>query len=419
MQRIGRPGDLAASGDELLEKVEILHRHFPPSIANMFALPKARNGALEWWTELEGQVTPFKDLPQHEQQHLLQATQQRLDAIGRLIAQLQSSGQSAQAQALQSLTGQPAPENLWSVNGEPLITAWAKPAAVPAAPPAPEAPTPPPVAPPVVPPVMASRRRSWWWWLLLPLLLLLLGLLFLWWSGRWAWLPAWPQLAQTTGSAQCVKKSSEPPDFVMVVDTSGSMELNINISEAEENWVFQERSPFEEILAMPRMLAAKQEPQRMTVAKQALGKVVEELEPRLSTQVITFGMCGTTHHRGTFDGSGKVAMTQMLGGLQANGQTPLALGMRHAASLVDGKDKDAMVLLFVDGEDGCGENVCQVAQQLHAQKPRMRINVVNISDKPLSNCVANITGGRVYAAKDANALARHLQAATQEVVSCE
>ncbi len=414
MQRIGRPGDLAESGSELLEKVEILHRHFPPSIANMFALPKERNGTLEWWTELQGQVAQFKDLPSHEQQRLLQTTQQRLDAIGRLVAQLQSSGQNAQAQALQSLMGQPAPENLWSVNGEPLITSWAKPAPVAAV-------TAPafvasPVAAPVAP-VVPTRKRSWWW-LLLPLLLLLLALLWLWWSGRFVWPIALPQLPQA-GPAQCVNKSSEPPDFVMVVDTSGSMELNINISQAEEDWVFQERSPLEEVLAMPRMLAAKQEPQRMTVAKQALVKVVDELEPRLTTEVVTFGRCGTTYHRGSFDGGNKAAMTQMLGGLQANGQTPLALGMRHAASLVDGKNKDAMVLLFVDGEDGCGENVCQVAEQLHAQKPRMRINVVNISDKPLSNCVADITGGRVYAAKDANALAQHLQAATQEVVSCE
>ncbi|MBQ0132964.1 MAG: hypothetical protein KBT18_12580, partial [Comamonas sp.] len=79
MQSIGRSGDMALNGKDLLAKVEIIQRHFPPSIAHLFALPKERNGALEWWTPLQGQPIAFNDLPSQERQKLLQRVQQRLD----------------------------------------------------------------------------------------------------------------------------------------------------------------------------------------------------------------------------------------------------------------------------------------------------------------------------------------------------
>ncbi|WP_438280626.1 hypothetical protein [Pseudomonas alabamensis] len=43
------------------------------------------------------------------------------------------------------------------------------------------------------------------------------------------------------------------------------------------------------------------------------------------------------------------------------------------------------------------------------------MNMVSLSEKPLSRCVADATGGRVYAARDRQALAQGLQQATEEV----
>lgn len=418
MQRIGRPGNLTLNGKELLAKVDIIQRHFPPSIAHLFALPKERAGGLEWWTELQGQPVAFNDLPVQEQQKLLQLVRQRLDAVQQLSNKLAASGQVQEAQALQSLLGQPDPANLWSVHGEPLITSWGQttPAASPAVPP--PVPAPPAAAPAVV--VSDRKRKPWWLWLLPLLLLLLLGLWYLFWSGRSTWpMDVAQAVPEETGPFQC-RKNGVPPDFVMVVDTSGSMGLNINVAEKDENWFFSgRRTAFDDMLQAGRIARMHAEPTRMSIAKQALSQVVDNMHPAITTNVLTFGKCGQTFHQGTYNSSQRGSLAKMVQSLPADAATPIAHSLRHAASLVNGKDNDAVVLLFVDGEDGCGEDVCQVSSELQQQKPRLRVNVVNISDKPMSNCIAENTGGRVYAAKDASTLVAHLTAAANEVMNKE
>lgn len=414
MQRIGRPGDLALNGKELLAKVEIIERHFPPSIAHLFALPKERAGVLEWWTELQGQPVAFNELSAPEQKKLLHLVQQRLDAVQQLSNKLTASGQAQDAQALQSLLGQPDAANLWSVHGEPLITSWGQTKA-----------SAPVVAPSPVPAsVAAADRKRWVWWLwLLPfLLLLLLGLWYLIGSGRLPW-PVQPihsvEAEAEDAPFQC-RKNGIPPDFVMVVDTSGSMNVNINVTEKDEKWFFSgHRTAFDDILQASRIARIHAEPKRMSIAKQALTQVVENMHPAITTNVITFGQCGQTFHHGAYNSAQRGSLANIVQSLPADAATPIAHSLRHAASLVDGKDNDAVVLLFVDGEDGCGEDVCQVSSELHQQQPRLRVNVVNISDKPMSNCIAENTNGRVYAAKDASALVAHLTAAAHEVMNKE
>lgn len=421
MQRIGRPGNVTLNGKELLAKVEIIQRHFPPSIAHLFALPRERAGALEWWTELQGQPVAFQDLSAQEQQKLLQAVGQRLNAVQQLSKKLAASGQEQEAQALQSLLGQPDTANLWSVHGEPLITSWGPTtAAVP-----PVVATPTVAAPVVTPPAVAvpdRKRRPWWLWLL-PLLLLILALLGLWYMfsiGKLTWpAPSVPVVQREDAPFQC-RKNGVPPDFVMVVDTSGSMDVNINVSAKDEQWFFYgNRTMLDNVLQADRIAKIHSEPKRMTIAKQALSQVVENMHPAITTNVLTFGKCGQTFHHGAFNSAQRGSLAKIVQSLPADAATPIGHSLRHAASLVDGKDKDAVVLLFVDGEDGCGEDVCQVSSELHQQKPRLRVNVVNISDKPMSNCIAENTGGRVYAAKDASTLVTHLTAAANEVMNKE
>ena len=408
MQRIGRPGDMALNGKELQAKVEILQRHFPPSIAHLFALPQERNGTLEWWTPLQGRAVPFDALPELERQQLLKLAQERMEAVQHLSSRLAQSGRTEESQALQTLCGQLQTQNLWSVGGEPLITSWGQ---------KPVEATVKEAAklPPLAPSLPEKSRRSRWWWLLGALLgLLLLALAwFLWWSQT---PPPSPPIVVTQNQDepfQC-SKHGVPPDFVMVIDTSGSMALNIGVSEALENfWLSTHRSRMPEYMQQMALAA----PTRMDVAKQALHQVIDDLHPSITTQVVTLGECRKTSLEGRYTGQQRKQMHAMVNGLQAHSETPIAESLRHASRLVDGRDKDAVVLLFVDGADGCEENVCEVSRALHERQPRMRINVVNIGREPLSNCVAENTGGRVYVANDGETIARHLADATNEVMN--
>lgn len=195
----------------------------------------------------------------------------------------------------------------------------------------------------------------------------------------------------------CSKSSSiEPPDFVTVLDTSGSMRLNIQTSAEEEQWINQSGLLYEDNNRHPKRLHLLREPTRENVAKQAYSQMLDHLDPDILTRLITFNGCPQPVDHGLYGPSQRRQLKQRVASLTAYDGTPLAASLRAAAAKVDGVTKDAMIVMFVDGEDGCGENICAVAKRLAQQKPRLQINMVDLSGYGLSNCVAEATQGRVY-----------------------
>ncbi|MBX8513178.1 VWA domain-containing protein [Pseudomonas cichorii] len=408
MQRITR--DATSPSPELLRslenKVELLHRHFPPSVASLYATPRAgTQDTLQWWSELGGQPLTYESLGSTARQALLARYEQRQQAIRQLVDELKARGKTEESQALDTLIGAPDLDNLYSLNDEPVVVRWGlKPKAVP--PVSSAAPTPPPVPLPIVP----STR--WWlriplWLLLLPLLLLLLWLL-------WTWRGSvWNLIYPTPVESYACTANTPKPDFVVVLDTSGSMNININATAADEEWLSQTGQNLPE--TNPRKIRLLAEPTRMTVAKQSFAAMIDQLHPDIDTRLITFKGCTHTVDQGLF---GRDARPQLIAGvnqLQADDGTPLAASLADAASKVDGRFKDAVVVMFVDGEDGCEQNACEVSARIASQQPRLRVNVVNISDSALSNCIAENTGGRVYAANNAVEVQRMLREAMDEV----
>jgi len=387
-------------------KVELIRRHFPPSVASLYAVPRTgEDGKLQWWSELAGQPHPYAELNADQQRRLLEKYQHRQHAIGHLANELQSRGQDDTAASLRSLIGAPDLANLYSLNDEPLVVRWGLP------PPPPAPAIPPASLPPQPTPVL---RERWWlrlplWWLLLPLLLLVLLWLLWFWRGYLLHLinPT-PMISHA-----CQPANVRPPDFAVVLDTSGSMNLNIDVSPEDDLWFHSTgiRLPEDD----PRRARMLSEPTRLTVAKQAFGGMLDNLHPAIDTRLVTFDGCHNQVDQGLFGKSQRAQLKRSVQQLGANDGTPLASSLELAASQVDGRWRDALIVMFVDGEDGCERNACAVSSSIAIQQPRLRVNVVNISDSELSNCIAENTGGRVYTARNEAEVESMLREASEEV----
>lgn len=407
MQRITR--DTTPHPPELLRalesKVELLHRHFPPSIASLYAIPRSgSHDTLQWWSELGGQPLPYRSLDATAQQTLLARYSQRQQAIGQLVLELQARNQIEESKALGTMIGAPELDNLFSLNEEPVVIRWGLPT-----PTAPESPMSATVAP--SPTFAKPTARRWWLriplWLLLPVVLLIFWLVWTWRGALWHWMHPVP-----VGNYACSAGASVP-DFAVVLDTSGSMSLNINTSAADEAWFNQIGNTLPD--NNPRKARMLDEPTRLSVAKHAFGAMIGQLHPDIDTRLITFKGCEGTVDQGLFPHESRPQLITGVEKLSAGAGTPLVASLIQAASTVDGRFKDALVVMFVDGEDGCGQNACEVSARIASQQPRLRVNVVNISNNTLSNCIAENTGGRVYAARDASEVQRMLREAMEEV----
>lgn len=411
MQRITRDTTSCASEflSALESKVQLLQRYFPPSVASLYAIPRSGSeDSLQWWSDLGGQPLPYSNLDPTAQQALLVRYNQRQDAIGRLVEELQQRGKADDASTLRTLIGAPDLANLYSLNQEPVIIRWGLPPQLPPA----AAPLTPADTSPAPSTKMAPRR--WWlrlplWLILLPLLLLLLWLLWTWRGGLWHLLHP-----VKIGNYACTQ-GAQPPDFAVVLDTSGSMNLNINTSPDDERWLNQVGENLPD--SNPRKARILAEPTRLTVAKQAFESMIGQLHPDIQTRLITFRGCQGTVDHGVFAQNSRPQLISDVQRLGADGGTPLAASLVEAASKVDGRFQDSLVVMFVDGEDGCDQNACDVSAQIARQQPRLRVNVVNISDSTLSNCIAENTGGRVYAANEVGEVQRMLREAVEEVAN--
>ena len=418
MQRVIR--DTLASQDAaaaLEQRVATIRQHFPPSIANLYAIARqGHNGVLEWWTELQGQPHLYATLNKDQQAALLKRYEERQAAVGQLAAELQQRGQAGAAGELQKLIGSADPANLYSVNGEPLIVRWGQPEPVIPAPVAPVPPVeaapppPPPPRPKPAPVVVVAERRRWrlWPWLLLALLL---GLLY------WLWL-SWPVLWarwQSDPAAMCTPgQAFQPSQFAVVLDTSGSMDERLRVKRQDDPWYYSvmARIPIVEsfIPAGPGKRTT-----RMDVAKSSLISVINDLDDKVAMRLVTFNGCRSPVDHGVFGRNQRPDLIERIGKLHAGGGTALGVSLQAAAQEMDGQNRDGVIVMFVDGRDGCGTDICEVSENIARSKPRLRINIVNISASTGSNCAAENTGGRVYTADDAAAVAAALQEATQEV----
>lgn len=425
MQRLLRQPKSHFSTDQVEQAnqaIELLQKHVSPVCAQLFAVPvllnpTATQSELDWLSHRTGQISPYATLSEPGQQKLLAEAAKQAEVVRELQKILEEKGLSSQAQSLNPMTANPNPQHLYAVDGQPVLINWLD-----AQPPAPAPPAPPPpVAATLAPPaaVVTHKKRHWLWLLLLLLLLLLVG------AAAWWWFLQQNQTVNLTEPAAdtpvfsqnyaCTANSKEPPEFTLIFDTSYSMALNIGISQTDEKW-FSETD-----IATPKQLIRANSlfggTSRFEVAQDAIYHLVNNLHPKISANLLTFNACGNVKNHGIFTPSQRQKLLNTIHRLEPLSGTPSAKALQLAAQQMDGINKDGIIVLFIDGEDGCEMDICKVAKQITQAKPRIRANVVDISGFGLSNCVAEQTGGRIYSSGDANEINELLRDSIEEIAA--
>jgi len=210
--------------------------------------------------------------------------------------------------------------------------------------------------------------------------------------------------------------AGKPPTEVMVVlDGSDSMNLPSGFTTAQEEEFMRraragDRAAIMELRAMLRAPGQK----RIDDAKQAAARIIPRLPPDVDVGYMVFEECRSVQDHGFFGAAQRGELVGRIQGTVARGDTPLARAVQQAGARM--RTDDGVIIVFSDGKDSCGGNVCAVAQQLHAMKPRVKIHVIDLAGGTSeATCLATITGGRVYPATSAQAVTAALSQATAGV----
>ncbi len=123
---------------DLLRGLEVLRRHYPPSIVHLYAIPQLsaelidedrkekQYAHLDWLSPTMGQLISYCDVAPHEQTRLWGEMRQKQASIQSLQNELIKKGFTTDASHLQALLTEPKPEQLYVVNNRIVITQWKK-----------------------------------------------------------------------------------------------------------------------------------------------------------------------------------------------------------------------------------------------------------------------------------------------------
>ena len=239
------------------------------------------------------------------------------------------------------------------------------------------------------------------------------------------------QRKQAMADCPGVRPPEKAPQVVLVFDASGSMNWDVNMThqqvlQVEGRMMLKQRvaETLGQMLGvrglgslMPMVTNVPSSRKRITAAKEATRLLVQSLPADVSTGLVLVNNCPAASPAGFYAPANRPSLLAQINGIQARGGTPLGDGIRRAAAMVDGVNRDAVMVVLSDGEDSCGANPCAVAQQIARSKPRLKINVVDIQSEGTAHCLAQATGGRFYSARSADQIISVTREAGQDALT--
>ncbi|MCF8608309.1 VWA domain-containing protein [Gordonia sp. HY442] len=168
---------------------------------------------------------------------------------------------------------------------------------------------------------------------------------------------------------------------------------------------------------------------RIEAARDAAGTLIESMPAGTQFTLLTYGTTAGSTPADKAAGCRDVttliplasidprAAKDAVGAITPKGYTPIGLALQRAADNLPA-DGSQSIIVVSDGQDTCGVPSCDIASDLHRQRPDLTISTVGFrtdgaGEKDLS-CIANATGGLFVTADDSAQLATRL-GATQDL----
>ncbi|MDF7666637.1 VWA domain-containing protein [Orbaceae bacterium ESL0727] len=208
-----------------------------------------------------------------------------------------------------------------------------------------------------------------------------------------------------------IKKNPNASKMVMVFDNSASMKLTLMESQAEiqkflslSRPAINRMDPRDVLAYTNRMFRL---PNRLSSSKEVALASIDKIQKNIDIGLVTLSRCPSAEVSPFYGVAQRSSLKTKINNLEPleNGYsaTPLYSGIEQASKILDGVTREDYILVISDGEDNCSHNnICTLANYIAMQKPRLKINIVDIAGQHKIDCVASMTGGKVYIAQTPN-----------------
>ncbi|MCO6552251.1 MAG: VWA domain-containing protein [Gilliamella sp.] len=222
-----------------------------------------------------------------------------------------------------------------------------------------------------------------------------------------------------------IQRNPNPSKMAIVFDNSLSMTVTLNEPPSEVEQYFQYMAyghgrnlPEQERIKYEKRMTRL--PTRLSSSKSVATSSIDKIQQNIDISLVTLTSCPAADvspfynyaNRGTL----KRKIRQLTPTAAGGGGTPLYSGLEKASKMLDGVKRDDYILVISDGEDNCTrQNICTLANYIAAQKPRLKINIVDIAGEHKIDCIANATRGKVYIAQSPKDMIKQMNKAVSNM----
>lgn len=400
MQRLARVG-LDQYNREAIELfhhyddiVAILNRYLPPSTASILARPEVKGNMVEWYSELQGQP----QLLDVHSSHYAEANAlvvQRLTSIDALVSELlqKEAIEPTIADYLKQFTHIVKQHDIqiYSVNQQPVIIGWGQKKDITAE---------------QTPPVTETKTPHRW---LLPLLLSTFTILAI-----LGWLFLMSPVTKTVKiesivpkNCRKVEKPADIPQLAIVFNNATGMKYTLLESKAAIN-AFDEKLQ-QQILPQSEIDYMDRQPNRSVAAKEAVTHLINDVPNAVDIGLIELQSCvskspdvSAAINHGIFTGAQRTELKNKVQNMTVRDHrvpgTPIYEGIEKALTLLDGKKREALIVLITEGNGDCTERkICALMENVAKERPKLKVNIVSINSPwNVTDCLAKATGGQIF-----------------------
>lgn len=236
-----------------------------------------------------------------------------------------------------------------------------------------------------------------------------------------------------TGAAKQARCEGELPKdrqgkVVFVVDASASMRFWYGIDRVQEQFfslMLQATSGSRNEFIQKVDAAAQGRPRRMDLSREAIKNVYPSLPDSITIGLVEFGTvdpsgqegCGVRSH-GFFPSHNRNAFWNRVRAINPMGATPTSKGIEAATKMLAGTsaEEGAAMIIVTDGQESCGGegSACNAAKRAKSAIPNLQVAVIDLAGYPANRCIADATGGKLYAPTSVAAVAANVKTATVE-----
>jgi Ca-activated chloride channel homolog len=156
---------------------------------------------------------------------------------------------------------------------------------------------------------------------------------------------------------------------------------------------------------------------RIEIARAVIGDMLAQVPAERALGLVAYG------HRREGDcsdieeivpvGTDRATILARVNAMKPKGKTPLTDGVRFAAQKLNYTEGKATVILVSDGAESCNKDPCALGRELEAAGADFTVHVVGFAlesetESAGLRCLAEATGGRYFAARDAQQLSAAL-----------